>query len=112
MITTILNSINSWITSTPLHLTEPAPNDTSHRLVNTAAKSQQRIGWDHLLRGRISIHWISAHDHYSKERANQTDPSIGGHLVCAFLDFSLTLWHSRNAVIHGLTAADQQSSNL
>ena len=59
MIDTLIEGIASWIRDRPLQLHEPLQRDQIHQLVNSAAKEQQNIGWDHALRGRISKRWIS-----------------------------------------------------
>ena len=76
--------------------------------------SQNGIGWDHLLRGRFSHHWVQIqqdhidHDHKvsskkftGKRWLQQVINHIWTHLYLA--------WKLRNADLHGIDAADQEA---
>ena len=76
--------------------------------------SQNDIGWDHLLRGRFSHHWVQIqqdhidHDHEvsskkftGKRWLQQVINHIWTHLYLA--------WKLRNADLHGIDAADQEA---
>ena len=107
MIRALIDGITAWITNSSLRLDEAAPNDHLHILVNKAAKTQQRIGWDHALEGRISKHWITAHATHQSEQHYRPNNEFGGFLVRALLDFSLAICHSHNPAVHGADATAQ-----
>jgi len=99
MIQAIIRGITTWINDDTHELPTPTPNDRTLHLINAAYKSQTRIGWDHFLRGRVSKQWDEAHHHHWRESGTGRD--LGAHLVDMIWRFSLTIWHSRNASIHG-----------
>ena len=73
-----------------------------------AFKSQQKIGWDQLLRGRIAKDWKTAIKTYYHERKpgdSYTPDQWMRTTIAALWKFSMTLWRQRNAAFHGTDSA-------
>jgi hypothetical protein len=88
-------------------LNNPDFSDLAH-----IAESQHGIGWDQLLKGRLSVHWATA----QHARMDTSDPKKNGTSWAAEVaDFILTkwleLWKSRNDDRHGVdTVTSEQRS--
>ena len=106
----MLDGIIDWLSNqTPSFDWEIDPADSVLALLEKSFASQSAIGWDSLLRGRISKTWFCAHDEYCRQRGLDSrfhSTHLGADLVKALWSLSLAHWHSRNAYVHGATSAE------
>ena len=76
MIQALLHGIHQWLYDNPFDTDIIEASDTKQTLILSAIKSQNRIGWDHLLRGRISTEWVTANTRYITERYEREDKQV------------------------------------
>jgi hypothetical protein len=74
-------------------------------------QSQELIGWNQLLRGRVSILWAKHVDELVSSKPTH-HPSSSGHLwvksmILKLWDQFFVLWEERNAVVHGADQSEQ-----
>jgi hypothetical protein len=74
-------------------------------------QSQEAIGWNQILRGRVSILWAK-HVDEALALKSKSHPSSSGHLwvkamVLKFWERFFVLWEERNAVVHGADVSEQ-----
>jgi hypothetical protein len=75
-------------------------------LITQAYSDQTRlIGWDNLLRGRISVFWGKAYLHHKqvKQKCIRSSSTWTSSLIKLLLDYSFSLWEFRNGALHGFT---------
>jgi len=75
--------------------------------------SQNDIGWDHLLKGRFSHHWVQIQqDHIDHEPDVSSKKFTGQRWLKQVINLIWThlylAWKLRNADLHGIDAADQE----
>ena len=84
------------------------------RTLTMAWKEQRAIGWDQLLKGRLSSGWGKAQDIYYRENP---DTSTKKHFTAqvwmvktigSLLDFTLGLWTDRCDILHGATEKEKK----
>jgi hypothetical protein len=73
-------------------------------------QSQPSIGWNQLLRGRMSVLWATHIDEFLSSKPT-SHPSSSGHLwvksmILKLWDQFFVLWEERNAVVHGADASE------
>lgn len=71
---------------------------------------QQKIGWNQFLRGRISKHWIEAHNEYilqCSSNISHSSSNISTRLILSLWNFSLSCWKNRNPFKFGSTPAER-----
>jgi hypothetical protein len=100
-----VSGLEHWMSGTPL-LSSDYPA-TFHDLI----ASQESIGWNQLLRGRVSILWAKHIDEFLATKSTN-HPSSSGHLwvksmTLTFWDQFFVLWEERNAVVHGADSSEQ-----
>jgi hypothetical protein len=72
-------------------------------VLSHALLDQTTIGWDQLLRGRISLQWTQAYQLLSGQVASSQ--SLWSKTVILHLwTYSISLWKFRNGVVHGHTS--------
>ena len=74
-------------------------------------RSQASIGWNQILRGRVSILWAT-HIDEALALKSTSHPSASGQLwvksmVLKFWERFFVLWEERNAVVHGADSSEQ-----
>ena len=80
--------------------------------VQMAWKEQREIGWDQILKGRLSRHWGEAQGmFYNNSPKTRGNLGFSGKLwaaatVTSLLDFSLNLWNDRCDTLHGIDEVD------
>jgi hypothetical protein len=111
----LLMGIRNPLPEQSMHLdtlppTTPSQSNSSSEttLATMAAfKEQSSLGWDQLLRGRVSKLWKEAYSQVllmKQSRVNKDQWS--SKLVTLLLDFSLTLWRFCCNLLHGRTTVE------
>jgi ribonuclease HI len=79
-----------------------------------AIHAQNTIGWEHFLRGRLSIHWRKAYT--ISQTSSQSKAPPASQWISTFiqrvLEYSSALWSFRNGVVHGHTIDEEKSKRL
>jgi len=117
MISSFCTGIEQWLMSNTHCFSFPPDqyDDEVFQSLRIAFDSQTSLGWDHLLRGRISKAWFHAHDIYCQQRhlsAHYHSDQLGPSLIRALWHFSLWIWNNRNNFIHGTTTQDTLNYQL
>jgi hypothetical protein len=82
----------------------------SYSAFSLAAFNEQSIhvGWDQLLRGRLSKRWREAfHQELSSRNTRANATLWAGGVIIAVLDYSLSLWKFRCELLYGRTNSEQ-----
>jgi hypothetical protein len=82
----------------PQHKISFHPNLIHHQAIQTAIESQNKIGWDHFIRGRISKKWKKAQKLYSKNTNNTKWPTL---CIKSIREASQKIWEVRNLLKFG-----------
>ena len=83
--------------------------------IHNAAWEQKQIGWDNLLRGRLSRHWRTLQEkYYLNQEPPKSADRWAADLCYHLLQFSHSLWTQRNQILHerdaqGLLLAEGQT---
>jgi hypothetical protein len=107
----ILNGIQSWNTGQVIDCAFPTTADE----VRQVTLEQTQIGWEHLLRGRISKRWQVAFLHFQPESDKKRDTKAttwARKLIAALWEYSFAIWEARNKTVHGQTEAAKESKAL
>ena len=91
------------------------PEDTTIILLKRAYDDQTQIGWDHMLRGRLSHTWFCAHDDYCRQRhlpASYLSDIVGPQLIQQLFTVCLQQWYARNDALHGSDPTTTQDKQL
>jgi hypothetical protein len=94
-------------------LTMRAPTSSSIKPLDMALtqafRSQNTIAWEHLLRGRISIHWRKAFTltQTNKQSKKVSATTWSSNLIGALLLYTSSLWKFWNGVLHGHTLEEE-----
>jgi ribonuclease HI len=108
----ILHGIEEWESiesandkPVPLYRGSVLPEDI---LLIQAFQEQTAIGWDQLLRGRISLKWNSAYRCLvgGKRQVEVSPDPWAKTLIRGLWDYAASLWKYRNGVVHGKTKED------
>ena len=101
----ILHAVQTWTLqpSDVLHLNSPIFGLKT--ALDKAVASQNLIWWENFFRGLMSTDWghIMESTESSTLRDANGDPAVLQWLalvICALQDYSLSLWNSRNEVLH------------
>ena len=91
-----------------------SPPAAQQEILKSAATSQYEIGWQNLFRGHLSNHWRTARRTFLSDSKlpDQQALTWSKTLIRAIWKYSLTLWDSRNKVVHGLTSNTTESKAL
>ena len=90
----ITHYLKSWMRQTvPNILQKLIPTLPLHKLLLEATKQQDEIGWDNLLRGRISNTWLKAQTKYSPSK---TPSHWSKQAIKTFINASNSVWTVRN----------------
>jgi len=109
MATLICDCINKWLHGRPI--STPGWHRDPERIkrqLHRACLTQQKIGWDQFLRGRISKDWTHAiHTYYvDRQPGDSYNPEQWMRTtIAAIWKFSLTMWRQRNLDKHGVDSA-------
>jgi hypothetical protein len=107
-----MSTVSSQTSSSPSTSSSTAL-DPALALVLSASAQQSELGWDQLLRGRLSALWGGAVVHTLLAQHQWTYKRIwAAKAVKAFLDYSLSLWKHRCALVHGRTLEESKSLTL
>lgn len=102
--TTIIVALNSWLNNAPIPPISAIVPDASTELIK-AYQSQTQIGWDNLIKGRLSIYWSEIiADHIRRadiSSKTMTSDRWAVTLVSELWQGVLTLWDSRNKEMYG-----------
>jgi hypothetical protein len=106
----LLTGIKGALATTTYQM-DPSNREESFSLL---VHSQNDIGWTHLLKGRVSHHWVQIQDfhiYHDDEICSAKFPgSIWLKKVLHHLWSHLyTAWKLRNADLHGIDAADKEA---
>jgi hypothetical protein len=101
----LVSGLEHWMDGTSL--SPDSYPSTFHDLI----KSQTSIGWNQLLRGRVSILWAKHIDEFLSSQPT-SHPSSSGHLwvksmLLTLWDQFFVLWEERNAVVHGADSSEK-----
>ncbi len=72
------------------------------------------IGWDNMLRGRLSLLWGKAFDMYTAS-TKQSMSASGVWLIkklVLFWEYSHSLWEHHNGIVHGNTVEETKATEL
>jgi hypothetical protein len=72
-------------------------------IITQAFNTQSQIGWDQLLRGRISKLRSEASEFIKLRNGLQPDTTWASYAIASFLTYSASLWKFRCGVLHGHT---------
>jgi len=87
--------------------------DPALALVLSASAQQSELGWNQHLRGCLSALWGDDVVYTLLAQHQWTDRRIwAAKAVKAFLDYSLSLWKHRCALVHGCTLEESKSLTL
>ena len=84
------------------------------RTLTKAWREQKAIGWDQLLKGRLSSGWGKAQDIYYRENPHtNTKKHFSAQVwmvktIGSFLDYTMGLWTDRCDILHGATEAEKK----
>jgi hypothetical protein len=115
-----LLGIESWLNG------KPAPNPKKHFPTASpelwqAFQEQTKIGWRHLLKGRLTSKWsiFINHQHHNNEPIQETGtkskPYVnhaakwGQHVISIIWDHVLKIWNARNKTEHGEDIQEETS---
>ena len=73
------------------------PTVPTHNKLQLAIKQQNTIGWDHLVRGRLSKLWKDVQKLHNSTRLNQWSK----HFIKYIQKINNTIWDARNNLIYG-----------
>jgi hypothetical protein len=97
------NSMNNWSPST----------STVSQHWKPAVREQSKIGWSHILRGRLSKSLISAmNKHYESQELNgylYNGNRWAKKLITTIWTIMLELWRTRNSIIYNTTLQDAEA---
>jgi len=80
-----------------------------------AVAAQSALGWDQLLRGRLSTKWRTSFLQTipSTTKQGESDAALWvKKLIIALWDYAFTIWQARNDTVHGQTETAQESKAL
>jgi hypothetical protein len=91
----------------------PTIADVTASPLTTAYNEQtQVIGWEAFLRGHVGLSWgVAYRAHYTDGDEEEAQRWLGD-LIKVTLDFSLSLWHRGNGIIHGMDNSEAQRKEL
>jgi hypothetical protein len=80
--------------------------------LETTLRTQNNIGWEHFLRGRMTIEWgHQINQHISTQpQHNITAEQWGAKLIAINWKYILKLWQQRNEEIHGTSIEQTEQS--
>lgn len=89
----------------------PELHDRPGTLVYEAYQEQASLGWDNVLKGRLSTAWSIAQNQYATERGidSGTGRSWIERTILTLWTYSLELWDNRNKQAHTATATSQNT---
>ncbi len=114
IISSLVHGLQEWAVSQ----TEPdhpvlAPSRgsvTPAEILLTQAFTEQTVslGWDQLLRGRISAKWRAAYRAYKVGGKQQETNCLhwATQVIVHVWDYAISLWKNRNEVVHGATRSE------
>ena len=83
----------------------------NENLLSKTLTDQREIGWDHFLRGRLSLGWRALQDKHFKTTGtygHMTGIIWASQVIGEIFKISLELWKLRNEVLHGFDYKDSQ----
>jgi hypothetical protein len=105
----LIDALTSWIGPSS------TPPRSSQYTISKALSKQTQIGWENILRGRISNQWRGAIQtpipSKDKKRAAKA-LSCTAKVIIALWDYAFTIWEARNAAIHGQTETSTTSKAI
>lgn len=107
---TIMQCISYWIHAQEYYpITVTRDDQGQQDSLLTAVHSQNEIGWEHFLKGRISNKWLELQEQYKDEEL--LPPNHDGFhwaqtTIAQIIKISLQLWDYRNKILRGFNYAD------
>ena len=106
----IISGVQAWLDNkAPPKIHILIPNASTHLI--KAYEQQTEIGWDHFVRGRLSIQWSYLCQHYLDQHnissTKMTSDRWGRQLISINWESVLKLWERRNIEEHGDTTEEQ-----
>ena len=100
----LTKGIHAWMRNLPAPEISTKKHPV-HVAVREAFHAQQEIGWDHALRGRLSVKWNEAQTLHTTLRGNPRDQ---GYLIVRMVWQAMDeIWKARNLMEHGTTAEER-----
>jgi hypothetical protein len=105
----------SWLVNgDPVEWPDPIPQqqDKIGILIHDAFIEQCQIGWNQLIRGRVSTLWQKTQHVYEQTRFNTTDHSShswSAKLIFSMWNFGIQCWIDRNNSLYGTSEAEKLS---
>lgn len=100
----IMTAVTSWLNDLPIPNIQQIDSSASPQL-RKAYTSQNEIGWDNFLRGKLSQHWETVLTNHigpnGKKGTQATSEQWAVQLVCLLWQGVLSLWEARNQEKHG-----------
>jgi hypothetical protein len=77
-------------------------------LTQAFVEQRDSIGWEQMLRGRISRKWRAAYHAFKATRASPETDQLkwGSNLITLLWDYTRSLWKHRNGTVYGHTVED------
>jgi hypothetical protein len=96
-------NIRSWCDNRTPWQPPLLPDDLANLVDNQSA-----IGWNWLLRGRLTTNWALLQDgYYSNIQHRSTGKLWAGKAIAAIWDYSWTIWDHRNDHLHNSDVANE-----
>ena len=99
----LYQAIREWTLHSEAPVTAQAQTLASQPQVDIALASQSRIGWLNVFRGFLSLDWgyfYSRDDQTPEDIRRPNATKILSQVVLAVHNYSVSIWKSRNAVLH------------
>ena len=77
--------------------------------LSSAVHSQNKIGWEHFLKGRLSHKWLTLQDHYCKDEQlspNHNNFTWDTNTIAQLIKMGLNLWDYQNKILRGFNYAN------
>jgi hypothetical protein len=106
----LIDAIKQWLQHGTVNAAQwNFPADAHHQILRDAINEQSEIGWDQMLRGRLSRKWRQAQAQWHDEYVDSDDSSQfnskwwGRKLIAHIVHYTLEQWQERNDVLHQMT---------
>ena len=110
MMSIFVRHINAWMRYKTIDLKgRLLPGNMMHQKLIQAIREQEKIGWGHALRGRISVTWGEIQGMEDEKQGRKKRPGIIALLITQLWEAMHHLWKFRNGVQHGVTKEERRS---
>jgi hypothetical protein len=108
----ICNGLFSWIEAGRYHLPQMPP-PTMDKSLETTLRTQNNIGWEHFMRGHMTIKWghlISQHIS-TQPQHKIAAKKWGAKPIAINWKYILQLWQQRSEELHGISTEQTEQSH-